>query len=203
MKKIQTIIVASVLVMGMVLSGAAFADSQGKGDRHRFGFNPRHTGGGLVLLAKYQQRNLMVQVLSEMADKTPDAISTKLKEQGMRAVIQELNIDRQAVRAKMREKVNARVNQAVENGTITTGQAKEILANMENRSRRREVMKQLIEKGLEDGTITQEQAQMLMRKPPTKGLRRIALSLRPGIESDPRFKIYSASRLDRMIDRQK
>ena len=65
----------------------------------------------------------------------------------------------------MREKVNARVNQAVENGTITTGQAKEILANMENRSRRREVMKQLIEKGLEDGTITQEQAQMLMRKP--------------------------------------
>jgi hypothetical protein len=165
MKKIQTIIVASVLVMGMVLSGPAFAASQGKGDRHRFGFNQRHTGGGLVLLAKYQQRNLMVQVLSEMADKTPDVISTKLKEQGMRAVMQELNIDRKTVRDAMHAKVRKRVSQAVADGTITSEQEKDILEKMEYRSKRREVMKQLIEKGLEDGTITREQTQMLMRKP--------------------------------------
>ncbi|MEE9496605.1 MAG: hypothetical protein V3V39_08780 [Desulfobacterales bacterium] len=168
MKKIQTIIVASLLVMGMVLSGPAFAESQGKGDRQRFGFKQRHNRGGLMLLAKYQQKNLMVQVLSEMTGQSAADISTKLEEQRMRAVMQELNIDRQAFRDAMHAKVGERVKQAVANGSITPEQEKEILANMENRSKRREVMKQLIEKGLEDGTISQEQAQMLMRKPKSR-----------------------------------
>ena len=62
--------------MGMVLSGPVFADSQGKGDRQGFGFKQRHKGGGLMLLAKYQQRNLMVQVLSEMTGQSTEAIRT-------------------------------------------------------------------------------------------------------------------------------
>ena len=162
MKKIQTIIVASVLVMGMVLSGPVFADSQGKGGRRGFGVNQRHKGGGLMLLAKYQQSNLMVQVLSEMVEQqTPETIRTKVKEKGMRAVMLELNIDRQKFRDKMEAEVRKRVEQAATDGTITAEQENEILTNMENRSQRREVMKQLIEKGLEDGTITQEQAQMI------------------------------------------
>jgi hypothetical protein len=165
MKKIQTIIVTSVLVMGMVLSGPAFADSQGKGNRQGFGFKQRHKVGGLMLLAKYQQRNLMVQVLSEMTDQTTVAINAKLKKQGMRAVMQDLNIDRQKFRAEMQIKVRKRVEQAAASATITPEQENEILENMENRSKRREVMKQLIEKGLKDGSITQEQAQMLIGKP--------------------------------------
>jgi polyhydroxyalkanoate synthesis regulator phasin len=163
MKKIP-IIVASVLVMGMVLCGPAFADNQGKGDRQGFGFKQRHKGGGLMLLAKYQQRNLMVQVLSEMTGQSTEAISTKLKEQRIRTVMQGLDIDRQALRTAMKAKVNKRIKQAVANGSITPEQQKDILEKMENRSKRRELMSQLIEKGIEDGTITQEDAQMLLRK---------------------------------------
>jgi polyhydroxyalkanoate synthesis regulator phasin len=164
MKKIQTIIVASVLVMGMVLSGPVFADNQEKGERQGFGFKQRHKGGGLMLLAKYQQRNLMVQVLSEKTGQSAETINTKLKEQGMRAVIQELSIDRQALRTALHAKVSERVKQAVANGSITPEQQKDILEKMENGSKRRELMSQLIEKGIEDGTITQEDAQMLLRK---------------------------------------
>ena len=164
MKKIQTIIIASVLAMGMVLSGAAFADSQGKSERQGFGFKQRHKGSGLMLLARYQQRNLMVQVLSEMTGQSTEAIRTKLKEQRMRTVMQELNIDRQAFRTAMQAKVSERIKQSVSNGTITPEQEKEILAKMENRSKRRELMSRLIEKGIDDGTITQEDAQVLFRK---------------------------------------
>ena len=163
MKKIP-IIVASVLVMGMVLCGPAFADNQGKGDRQGFGFKQRHKGGGIMLLAKYQQRNLMVQVLSEMTGQSTGAISTKLKEQRIRTVMQGLNIDRQVLRTAMKAKVNERIKQAVANGNITPEQQKDILEKMENRSKRRELMSQLIEKGIEDGTITQEDAQVLFRK---------------------------------------
>ena len=164
MKKIQTIIVASVLVMGMALSGPAFADSQGKGGRRGFGVNQRHKGGGLMLLAKYEQMNMMVQVLSEMTGQKPETIRTKLNQERMRTVMDELNIDRQKFRDEMQAEVRKRVEKAATEGTITPEQKNEILTNMENRSQRREVMKQLIEKGLEDGTITQEQAQMLKPK---------------------------------------
>ena len=117
-----------------------------------------------MLLAKYQQRNLMVQVLSEMTGQSTEAIRTKLNEQRMRTVMHELNIDRQAFRTAMHAKAGERIKQAVANGTITPEQEKEILAKMQSRSKRRELMSQLIEKGIEDGTITQEDAQVLFRK---------------------------------------
>ena len=118
-----------------------------------------------MLLAKYQQINLMVQTLSEMTGQSAEALQAKLKDQRMRTLMIELNIDRQAFRSALQAKVNERIKQAVVNGTITPEQEKEILTRMENRTKRRELMSQLIEKGIEDGTITQEQAQMLMRKP--------------------------------------
>ena len=164
MKQIQTIIVASVLVMGMVLCGPAFADSQGKGDRQGFGFKQRHNGGGLMLLAIYEQKNLAVQVLSDLTKQSAGAISAKLKEQGMRAVMQGLNVDRHAFLNAMKAEVNERIRQAAVNKSITPEQEKEILIKMENRSKRRELMSRLIEKGIEDGTITQEDAQMLLHK---------------------------------------
>jgi len=164
MKKIQTIIVASFLVMGMVLCGPAFADGQGKGDRQGFGFKQRHKGGGLMLLAIYEQKNLAVQVLSDLTKQSTEAVSAKLKEQGMRAVMEDLNVDRQVFRNAMKAKVNERIRQAAVNKSITPEQEKEILTKMENRSKRRELMSQLIEKGIKDGTITQEDAQMLLRK---------------------------------------
>jgi len=164
MKKIQTIIVASFLVMGMILCGPAFADGQGKGDRQGFGFKQRHKGGGLMLLAIYEQKNLAVQVLSDLTKQSTEAVSAKLKEQGMRAVMQDLNVDRQVFRNAMKAKVNERIRQAAVNKSITPEQEKEILTKMENRSKRRELMSQLIEKGIKDGTITQEDAQMLLRK---------------------------------------
>ena len=164
MKTKHTIIISCVLVAGIILSGLAFADGQGKGGRQGFGFKQRHKGGGLMLLANYQQKNLMVQVLSKMTGQSTEAISTKLKEQRMRTVMQELGIDREAFRTAMRIKAIELIEKSAESGTITPEQAKDILAKMENRSKRRELMSQLIEKGIADGTITQEDAQMLLHK---------------------------------------
>jgi len=164
MKTKHTLIISCVLVAGIILSGLAFADSQGKGGRQGSGFKQRHKGGGLMLLAKYEQKNLAVQVLSKLTGQSAEALSTKLKEQRMRSVMQELNIDRQEFRTAMQAKVGERIKQAAANGTITPEQEKEILTKMENRSKRHELMSQLIEKGIADGTITQEDAQMLLHK---------------------------------------
>jgi hypothetical protein len=164
MKTKLTIIISCVLVVGIILSGLAFADGQGKGNRQGFGFKQRHKGDGLMLLAKYERKNLMVQVLSELSKQSTETISTKLKEQRMHTVMQELGIDREVFRTAMRIKAIELIQKSAESGTITPEQAKDILAKMENRSKRRELMSQLIEKGIADGTITQEDAQMLLHK---------------------------------------
>jgi hypothetical protein len=164
-KKNITIIICCVLVAGIIFSGLAFAGSQGTGDRQSFKFKQHQKSSGLLLLAKYQQKNLMVQLLSEMTKLSAEAIQIKLKDQRMRTVMQELNIDHQAFGNRMKAKVGERIKQAVADGTITPEQEKEILAKIENRTKRSELMSKLIEKGIEDGTITPEEAQMLiMRK---------------------------------------
>jgi polyhydroxyalkanoate synthesis regulator phasin len=165
MKTKHTIIVSCVLVAAIILSGLALADSQAKGSRQGFGHKHRYKGDGLMLLAKYQQKNLMVHALSDMTGQSVEAIGTKLKEQHMRAVMQELGIDREAFRTAIRIKAIDLIQKSAESGTITPEQAKDIIAKMENRSKRYELMSRLIEKGIEDGTITPEQAQMLMHKP--------------------------------------
>lgn len=164
MKTKYTIIISCILVAGIILSGLALAEVQQKGSRQGFGYKYRHKGGGLMLLAKYEQKNLAIQVLSELSGQQPETIRAKLEAQRMRTVMQELNIDRQAFRDAMHAKVGARIKQAVASGSITPEQEKEILSKMENRSKRHELMNRLIEKGIEDGTITQEDAQMLLHK---------------------------------------
>ncbi len=162
MKK-KHIIISCVLAVGIIFSGLAFADSQRTDHRKGIRFKQHHKGG-LQLLAAYQQKNLRVQVLSEMTGQPVEAIQLKLKDQRMRLVMQELNIDRQAFGNGMKAKVGERIKQAVADGTITPEQEKEILAKIEYRTKRSELMSKLIEKGIEDGTITQEEAQMLMHK---------------------------------------
>ena len=142
----------------------ALADSQRTGHRKGLGFKQHHKGGGLQLLAGYQQKNLRVQVLSEMTEQSVKAIQLKLKDQRMRSVMQELNIDRQAFRDAMQAKERERIKQAVTAGSITPDQEKEILAKMETHYKRRELMSKLTEKGIKDGTITRDEARMLMRK---------------------------------------
>jgi hypothetical protein len=164
MKKRHTIIISCVLAVGIIVSGLALADNQSTGNRRGFGSKQHHKGGGLMLLARYQQKNLMVQVLSKLSKQSTEAISTKLKEQRMRSVMQELGIDREAFRTAMRIKAIELIQKSAESGTITPEQAKDILEKMENRSKRRELMSLLIDKGLEDGTITQEDAQTLLHK---------------------------------------
>lgn len=164
MKTKHTIILSCVLVVGLIFSGLSLADDPAKGARQGFGFKRHRSGGGLILLAKYQQKNLMVQTLSEMTGQSAEAIETQLKGRRMRAVMEDLDIDRQAFRTTLQAKVNGLIKSAAANGSITAEQEKEILAKMETHSQRREIMSRLVEKGVADGTITQEQAQMLMRK---------------------------------------
>ena len=163
MKK-KHIIISCVLVVGIIFSGLALADRQRTGHRKSLGFKQHHKGGGLQLLAGYQKKNLRIQVLSELTGQSVEAFQLKLKDHGMRSVMQELNIDRQAFRDAMQAKERARIQQAVTDGSITPEQEKEILAKMETRSKRRELMSKLIEKGIEDGTITRDEARMLMHK---------------------------------------
>jgi hypothetical protein len=163
MKKKHTII-SCVLIVGIIFSGLALADSQRTGHRKGHGFKQHHKGYGLQLLAGYQQKNLRVQVLSELTGQSVEAIQLKLKDQGLRGVMQELIIDRQEFRAAMQAKERARIQQAVADGSITPAQEKEILAKIDNRNKRRELMSKLIEKGIEDGTITRDEARMLMHK---------------------------------------
>ena len=163
--KTKHIIISCILSAGIIVSGMAFADGIGHRGQRGIGFHRPHKASGLMLLVKYQQKNLMVQTLSEMTGQKVEAVAAKLKDQRMHSVMQELNIDRQAFRTAMQVKVSERIKQAAANGTITPEQQKDILTKMDNRSKRRELMSQLVEKGIEDGAITQEQAQMLMRKP--------------------------------------
>ena len=163
MKK-KHIIISCVLVIGIIFSGLALADSHRTGHRKGLGFKQHHRGGGLQLLAGYQQKNLRVQVLSELTGQSVEAFQLKLKDHGMRSVMQALNIDRQAFRDAMQAKERERIKQAVTDGSITPEQEKEILAKMETHSKRRELMSKLIENGIEDGTITRDDARMLMHK---------------------------------------
>ena len=158
------IIISCVLVVGIIFCGLALADSQRTDHRKGLGFKQHHKGGGLQLLAGYQQKNLRIQVLSEMTEQSVEAIRLELKDQRTRSVMQELNIDRQAFRDAMQAKVRERIKQALTDGSITPEQEKEILAKMETHSKRRELMSKLIEKGIEDGIITRDEARMLMRK---------------------------------------
>jgi hypothetical protein len=163
MKK-KHIIISCILVAGIIFSGLALAGSQGTDHRKGSRFKQHHRGGGLDLLVKYQQKNMKVQVLSEMTAQPVEVIQRKLKDQRMRSVMQELKIDRQKFRDAMQAKEKEFIKQAVAEGSITPDQEKEILAKMENRAKRRELMSKLIENGIEAGTITREEAQMLMRK---------------------------------------
>jgi hypothetical protein len=162
MKK-KHIIISSILAVSIIFSGMALAESHRTGHRKGFG-SKQHHHGGLQMLARYQQKNLKVQVLSEMTEQSVEAIQLKLKDQHMHSVMQELKIDRQAFRDAMQAKERARIKQAVAYGSITPEQEKEILAKMEIHAKRRELMSKLIEKGLEDGTITPEEARILMPK---------------------------------------
>jgi hypothetical protein len=160
----KPIIISCVLVISIIFSGLALADSQRSGHRQGFGSKQHHQGGILQMLAAYQQKNLRLQVLSEMTGQPEEALQLKLKDQRLRSVMQEFNIDRQAFRDALKAKERAQIKQAVADGSITPEQENKILTKMENRTKRRELMSRLIEKGIEDGTITRDEARMLTHK---------------------------------------
>lgn len=165
MKKIQTIVVAGVLAMGIVISGMALAKGPGDRPQRGSGFHRPRDNQALMLLTRYQHQNIKSQALAELSGQSLEAINEKLKSQRPHAVMEELGVDRQALRSATQAKINHLIKQAVLNGTVTAEQEKDIFEKMENRAMRRELMSRLIEKGIEDGTITREQAQMFMCKP--------------------------------------
>ena len=127
MKTKHSVILSCIVIAGLILSGMALADSPAQSERRGFGFNRHHKGGSLTLLAKYQQKNLMIQALSELSGQPSEDIEAKLKDQRMRSVMQELNIDRQALRSAMHTKISQRVKSAAADGSITAEQEKEII----------------------------------------------------------------------------
>ena len=164
MKKVSTIMVGSLLAIGIVISGMAFADNPGDKPCRGFASHKSHGKMGPGLLTRYQHENMLVQALSEITGQSEQVLREKLKDSRVRDVLEEYAIDREVFRAAMRAKFSQRVKEAAASGSITAEQEKDILTKMENRAQRHALMKQLIEKGVEDGTITQEQARMLLRR---------------------------------------
>jgi polyhydroxyalkanoate synthesis regulator phasin len=165
MKKSIMIIAGCLLAISVASAGMAFArgpeERQFKGDRcHHRRWNP-----DIILLTRYQHKNMLVQTLSELTGKSPEIIRQKLRDQRLRATLEEYKVDREAFHSAMRAKFGQLVKKSVENGSITAEQEKEILEKMENHSPRHSIMKKLIEKGVQDGTITPEEASRLMKKP--------------------------------------
>jgi hypothetical protein len=165
MKKIQTVVMAGIVAIGMVISGMALATGPQDRPQRGVGFHRAQENQALMLLTQYQHQNIKNQVLAALSGQSVETISQRIKSQGMRAVFEELGIDRLAFRSAMQAKVNNLIKQAAENGTITPEQEKAIFEKMENRAKRHELMSRLIEKGIEDGSITPEQAQTLFHKP--------------------------------------
>ena len=165
MKKIQTIVMAGILAIGMVISGMALASGPQDRPHKGSGFHRSQEDQALMLLTRYQHQNIKSQVLAELSGQSVETINQKLKSRGMRAVFEELGVDRQTFRSAMQAKVNSLIKQAAANGTITPEQEKAIFEKMENRAKRHELMSRLIEKGIEDGSITPQQAQTLFHKP--------------------------------------
>lgn len=163
MKKIQTITVIAALLLAVTLSGAAFAAGPNAHQKPMFGHGcHRGDGGGMKLLGRYLQQNLMVETLSKLSGQPADSIRQKLQEQHFRALLDEYKIDRKALFTEMRAQMTGLVNQFTEKGYLTAEQGKKILENMERRAERHQLMTTLVEKGLKDGTITQQQAQLLL-----------------------------------------
>ena len=157
MKKLQKLIIVSVvLVTGIALFAVAFAEGD-QGFSGRGFCRPRqHRGSALALLSRYQLKNLAAETLAEMSGQSVGTINQKFENQQPRVVMQELNIDREAFRTLMQEKIKGLVKQATANGSITPVQEGEILAKIEEKAQRRGLLKQLVEKGVADGTITEE-----------------------------------------------
>jgi len=168
MKKNQTIIVISVLLICLVFIGAALAAGMGTDAGWGFRHRGAHGRDGLGPMTYYVKQTMAVSVLAELSGQPAETVRQKLEEHHLREFMTENNIDRQAFHTAMQAKVNALVQYLAAGGYITQDQAKEYSDRIERRSElrseRRELMNQLIEKGLADGTITQEQAQILQPK---------------------------------------
>ena len=165
MKNLPRIIILSIaLALTATIIAVAFAEDEPGFGRKGYGKHRAHRDSALSLLTKYQVKNLAAQTLSEMSGQPVDVIKQRFSNERPRDVMQELNIDREAFKSSMHGKIRGLVNQAMENGSITPEQEKEILSKIDVRVQRRALMKKLIDKGVADGSITEEQAQILQPK---------------------------------------
>lgn len=164
MKKKQTIVLICVLLVGFLISGATVLagkwDNAGPGAGHH-----RQRGNdGLMLLPRYLYENQIVAVLAETSGRPAEIVRQKLKDQKLRAVLDEYAIDRETFRAALQARTAKLIQDLAAGGFITAEQANEFNQKMAFRAQRRELMSRLVEKGIQDGTITPEQAQMLKHK---------------------------------------
>ena len=121
--KTKHTLISIVLAAGIIISGLAFASDWGNRGSRKAGFHRPHKAFALMLLVKYQQKNLMVQTLSEMTDQSVESLETQLKDQRMHTIMQDLDIDREAFRTAMQAKISQRVKKSV-NLRDGAGQAK-------------------------------------------------------------------------------
>ncbi|MGA7878704.1 MAG: hypothetical protein WCA08_23790 [Desulfoferrobacter sp.] len=162
MKKMQMIIVACALLIGATTWGSLHAANFDDAPQRMMGHRSHRGGGGPNLLGRYLHENMMVEVLCQLTEQTPETVKQQLKEEHLPAVLNEYKIDRERFHAAMQAKKTAQINQFVADGYLSSDQGKAILGKMEARTRRHELMMQLVEKGVADGAITQQDAQLLL-----------------------------------------
>lgn len=165
MKKILSIIVISVVLVGLAFYVAATAANPQDQANPGSGHQRMQAKSGPGLLMRYVRWNMAAQTVSEITQVPVDTIRTKLKEERLPAVLAEYHVDRKTFSDAMHAKVQALMGSLVASNYLTDAQQQEILARMDQYAQRRTLMKSVIDKAVTDGTITPDQAQMLLKRP--------------------------------------
>ena len=147
----KKIIITTLVIFGMVISGMAFA--QGFGPQNRLPMSdqgladngdqqgvrpgkagPRHPRNAGGHLGKVLHENMMMEALVELTGETAEAIKAKIEETGFREFMEASGIDRETLKPLMDEKTVSLADKLSGCGVITQEQADEIIEKIKEQN---------------------------------------------------------------------
>ncbi|QTA86066.1 hypothetical protein [Desulfonema magnum] len=149
---IKKMIISVLVVIGMAISGMAFADEATITDQqqkvrpprpfhnedttgNQQGFQPLrrpHKDNAGKLLGRYLHDNMLAEAISEMTGEAIETVMEKLKEQHPRALLEAYEIDPETFRSVMDGKTITLAEKAAGCGIITEEQAAEIVEKIQS-----------------------------------------------------------------------
>ncbi|MCP4352640.1 MAG: hypothetical protein GY795_44860 [Desulfobacterales bacterium] len=151
----KKLIVTTLVIFGIAIYGMAFAQGFGPGSQQEMpdngdqeftppsedgdkgkGGHRGHKGpkGAKDPFGRVIHENMMTEALVELTGQTAEAIAAELEETGMREFLEANGIEKDALKAKMDEKVAAMAEKLSDCGVITEEQAADILEKLAERN---------------------------------------------------------------------